>query len=88
MNIYNVHFRHGDGWDGWSKYGLYNGIIVAAAATELPKNLLEQLDIEGVLIIPIGDPGKQELMHVKRKHDHYESKNLGSVSFVPLVKEK
>lgn len=88
MNIYNVHFRHGDGWEGWSKYGLYNGIIVAAAASELPSNLLEQLDIGGVLIIPIGAPGEQELTLVKRNHDHYESKNLGSVSFVPLVKEK
>ncbi len=88
MNIYNVQFRHGDGWKGWQKYGPYDGIIVAAAAPELPNDLLEQLNIGGVLIIPIGPPREQELILVKRNHDHYETKNLGSVSFVPLVKGK
>ena len=86
MNIYNVQFRHGDGWKGWSKYGHYDGIIVAAAAPELPDDLLEQLNIGGVLIIPIGLPREQELILIKRNYDHYETKKLGSVSFVPLVK--
>ena len=86
MNIYNVQFRHGDGWKGWSKYGPYDGIIVAAAAPVLPDDLLEQLNIGGVLIIPIGFPREQELILIKRNYDHYETKKLGSVSFVPLVK--
>ena len=36
MGIYNIHFRHGDGWEGWGKYGPYDAIIVAAAAAEVP----------------------------------------------------
>ena len=36
LDIYNVQFRPGDGWEGWPKYGPYGGIIVAAAAPELP----------------------------------------------------
>ena len=54
LNIYNVRFRPGDGWDGWAKYGPYDGILVTAAAAELPQKLLQQLVPGGQLIMPIG----------------------------------
>ena len=86
LNIYNVQFRPGDGWQGWSKYGPYDGILVAAAAAELPQKLLEQLAPGGRLIMPVGPPGQQDLTMVVRQRDHYEQVSLGNVSFVPLVK--
>lgn len=86
LNIYNVRFRPGDGWEGWSKYGPYDGILVAAAAAELPQKLLEQLAPGGRLIMPVGPPGQQDLTMVTRQSDHYEQISLGNVSFVPLVK--
>lgn len=86
LDIYNVQFRLDDGWEGWRKYGPYDGIIVAAAANELPPRLLEQLAPGGRLIIPIGPSGHQELMMVTRMHDHFDSQSLGAVSFVPLIK--
>ncbi len=85
LGIYNVHFRPGDGWKGWPKYAPYDGIIVAAAASVIPEKLLEQLAPGGQLVIPIGPPGRQELMLVARKDDHFEQSSLGAVSFVPLV---
>ncbi|MDX1518083.1 MAG: protein-L-isoaspartate(D-aspartate) O-methyltransferase [Woeseiaceae bacterium] len=85
LDIYNVQFRPGDGWQGWPKYAPYDGIIVAAAAPELPKKLLEQLAPGGRLVIPIGAPGRQELTLVTRRDDHFEQVSLGGVSFVPLV---
>jgi protein-L-isoaspartate(D-aspartate) O-methyltransferase len=88
LNIYNVRFRPGDGWEGWAKYGPYDGILVAAAASELPQKLLQQLVPGGRLIMPVGPPGKQDLIMVKRMDDHYEQVSLGAVSFVPLVKGK
>ncbi|MDH3747237.1 MAG: protein-L-isoaspartate(D-aspartate) O-methyltransferase [Gammaproteobacteria bacterium] len=88
LNIYNVQFRPGDGWDGWPKYAPYDGIIVAAAAPELPEKLLEQLAPGGRLVIPIGPPGRQELTLVTRKDDHFEQVSFGAVSFVPLVPGK
>ena len=86
LDIYNVQFRQGDGWEGWRKYGPYDGIIVAAAAEELPARLLEQLAPGGRLIIPVGPAGRQELTMVTRQDDHFEQVSLGAVSFVPLVK--
>ncbi|MEE8427115.1 MAG: protein-L-isoaspartate(D-aspartate) O-methyltransferase [Woeseiaceae bacterium] len=88
LDIYNVQFRPGDGWEGWPKYAPYDGIIVAAAASVIPEKLLQQLAPAGQLVIPIGPPGRQELMLVVRKDDHFEQSSLGAVSFVPLVSGK
>jgi protein-L-isoaspartate(D-aspartate) O-methyltransferase len=85
LDIYNVQFRPGDGWLGWPKYGPYDGIIVTAAANEIPEKLLDQLAPEGRMVIPVGPPGRQELTKVTNKSDHYEQVSLGLVSFVPLV---
>ncbi len=85
LDIYNVQFRPGDGWDGWPKYAPYDGIIVAAAAPIVPEKLLAQLAPGGRLVMPVGAPGYQELMLVSRHRDHFEQKSLGGVSFVPLV---
>ena len=88
LDIYNVRYRLDDGWQGWPKYAPYDGIIVAAAAEELPRKLLEQLAPGGRLILPVGPSGAQELTMVLRRADHFEQLSLGGVSFVPLVKGK
>ena len=85
LDIYNVQFRPGDGWQGWPKYAPYDGIIVAAAAPVLPEKLLEQLAPGGRLVMPVGPAGRQELVLVTRHNDHFEQRSLGAVSFVPLV---
>ena len=85
LDIYNVQFRPGDGWEGWPKYAPYDGIIVAAAAPVVPERLLEQLAPGGRLVMPVGAPGYQELMLVTQERDRFEQKSLGGVSFVPLV---
>ena len=88
LGIYNVNYRHDDGWNGWEKYGPYDGIIVAAAAPRVPEKLLNQLEIGGTLIMPFGVKEKQELVIVYRDGDNFDYKRLGAVSFVPLVKGK
>ena len=86
LDIYNVQFRPGDGWEGWPKYAPYDGILVAAAAPEIPEKLLEQLAPGGRLVMPVGPSGRQELLMITRRDDHYEQVTLGAVSFVPLVR--
>jgi protein-L-isoaspartate(D-aspartate) O-methyltransferase len=78
----------GDGWEGWRKYGPYDGIIVTAAPDAVPQKLLEQLAPGGRLIIPVGPQGVQDLVMITNRNDHYEQVSLGAVSFVPLVKGK
>lgn len=88
LDIYNVHFRLADGWEGWPKYAPYDAIIVAAAAEELPEKLLGQLETGGHLVIPVGPSGRQELVKVTKYHDRYEQVSIALVSFVPLVHGK
>ena len=88
LDVYNVHFRLGDGWQGWPKYAPYDGIIVAAAAAELPEKLLQQLEPGGRMVIPVGPTGRQELVKVTKQNGRYEQHSLGLVSFVPLIHGK
>jgi protein-L-isoaspartate(D-aspartate) O-methyltransferase len=88
LDIYNVHYRLGDGWEGWPKYAPYDGIIVAAAAPEFPEKLLQQLKQGGRMVIPVGPTGRQELVKLTKQNGHYEQLSLGLVSFVPLIHGK
>ena len=86
LDIYNVQFKPGDGWQGWAKYAPYDGIIVTAAPDTVPENLLQQLAPGGRLIIPVGPQGVQDLAMITKRDDHFEQVSLGAVTFVPLVK--
>ena len=86
LGIRNVRFRHGDGWEGWSRHGPYDGIIVAAAPERIPTTLLEQLAPGGRLVLPLGPPEQQRLLRVTRHEDGYSQADLGAVRFVPLVR--
>lgn len=85
LDIHNISTRHGNGWLGWAERGPFDGIIVTAAASEVPQNLLAQLANKGRLVIPVGE-NKQILQLIERDDDNFISKNMGDVRFVPLVK--
>jgi protein-L-isoaspartate(D-aspartate) O-methyltransferase len=57
----NFEIRIGDGSRGWSEHAPYDKIIVAAAAKEVPKALLEQLKPNGRLVMPLGGGDAQQL---------------------------
>lgn len=84
----NIIIRIGDGTNGLKEYSPYYGIIVTAAAREAPDPLLQQLDIGGRLIIPIGDEYSQDLkIYVKEAEDTYTEDSLGGCRFVKLIGE-
>ena len=81
----NIRYRHGDGMQGWPGQAPFDGILVAAAPAEIPQKLLDQLSVGGRLIIPIGPPGRQNLMRIIRTDDGFDRQSLCAVSFVPLL---
>ncbi len=85
LNLRNVVFRWGDGWEGWNALGPYNGIIVTAAAANVPQALLDQLAPGGRLVIPVGAGDVQELMLIVREEDGFSRHVLDAVRFVPLL---
>lgn len=84
LDLYNVAMKHGDGWLGWKSKAPFNGIIVTAAASEVPTELLYQLSDNGILVAPIG-AGEQKLVMFKRQGDNFIQKALEAVRFVPLI---
>ena len=85
LDIHNVATRHGDGWLGWPERAPYDGIIVTAAATEIPQELILQLADKGRLVIPVGQH-QQSLQLIERNQEQFTIKIIEAVNFVPLVK--
>lgn len=85
LNIRNVVYRWGDGWQGWNAMGPYNGILVTAGASDVPQALLEQLAIGGRMVIPVGIDGAQQLLVIVRTETGYTREVLDAVRFVPLL---
>lgn len=88
LGLDNVHVHVGDGSLGWLEAAPYQGILVAAAAPQVPKALLDQLEDGGRLILPVGGKGMQNLEIWERAGDEFRSKTETAVAFVPLRGEE
>jgi len=86
----NIQTRTGNGYAGWPEHAPYDGIIVTAAASQIPPALLEQLKPGGRLVIPVGEPySHQELFLVdKDPQGEIHTRGILGVAFVPLVNTK
>lgn len=85
LQLRNVVFRWGDGWQGWPALAPYNGIIVTAAASEVPRALLEQLAPGGRLVLPVGNGAGQQLVLIVNEGTRFSRRILDPVHFVPLL---
>ncbi len=88
LSIRNIKYLHSDGGWGWSDFAPYEGILVAAAPTEIPKGLVQQMKEGGVMIIPVGPQGDQVLQKVVKTATGYDVEDIEPVSFVPFVQGK
>jgi protein-L-isoaspartate(D-aspartate) O-methyltransferase len=86
---YRPRFSLGDGSRGIPKHAPYDKIIVTAGAPTVPDELLKQLNIGGILVIPVGDQETQKMITVLKVGEHdYEKIVLDTFRFVPLVGDK
>ena len=82
----NIHYKLGDGSLGWAEHAPYDRIVVTAAPRKKPQNLIDQLALEGIMILPIGPTSYQELVMItKDKAGEVTERKLFDVAFVPLV---
>ncbi|MFO8011248.1 MAG: protein-L-isoaspartate(D-aspartate) O-methyltransferase [Dehalococcoidia bacterium] len=72
---------------GWPEKSPYDGIIVTAAAPEVPQELLDQLAQGGRLVIPVGGRYEQQLLKLKKVPWGISTEDLGGCRFVPLIGE-
>ena len=85
LRITNATIKCFDGTIGWSEHAPYDAILVAAAAREVPVPLAAQLADGGRLVIPLGDPGGQELVRLIRRGDSFTRASFGPVRFVAFM---
>jgi protein-L-isoaspartate(D-aspartate) O-methyltransferase len=83
----NVQVRTGDGYRGWPENAPFDAIILTAAPPEIPKPLIDQLAVGGVLVAPVGDGQYQELKVITRTVDGLERRSVAPVRFVPMTGE-
>ncbi len=83
----NFRLKLGDGSAGWPEYAPFDGILVTAAAADVPMALLGQLVPGGQLVIPVGPPARQELLCIRLTDEGYIRERLEAVNFVPLIQD-
>lgn len=84
--IDNVTLKVGDGYLGWPEYAPFPRILAAAAPSEIPVALTNQLAPGGVLVSPVGPRSNQTMIRIRKLEDGtLERESLGAVAFVPLL---
>jgi protein-L-isoaspartate(D-aspartate) O-methyltransferase len=82
----NVRVRQGDGYRGWPEAAPFDAIIVTAAPRAIPQPLIDQLAVDGRMIVPVGD-WYQELVIVTKTSEGVVEQKTIPVRFVPMTGE-
>jgi protein-L-isoaspartate(D-aspartate) O-methyltransferase len=77
----------GDGYEGSPRFAPFDKIIVTAGATELPRILIGQLKVGGIMVVPVGEnEDSQDMLRITKTSDsELYQENFGSFKFVPFV---
>ena len=81
-------FIFGDGYKGLKEKAPYDKIIVTAGAPYVPKALLAQLKVGGMLLIPVGDKTQIMTLFIRKSPKEFEKCELGNFAFVPMLEKK
>jgi protein-L-isoaspartate(D-aspartate) O-methyltransferase len=78
----------GDGYKGLPEFAPYDGIVVTAAASVVPKPLMAQLKVGGRLVIPVGDIIQVMTLITRTSATEFSKQEYGEYRFVPLLEDK
>lgn len=84
----NIRAKFDDGQEGWAVYGPFSGIMLTAAASEIPENLAKQLALGGVMVFPLQRPKGQVLVRAIREEEGISLQEIAPVQFVPIITGK
>ncbi|RLB74623.1 MAG: protein-L-isoaspartate O-methyltransferase, partial [Deltaproteobacteria bacterium] len=77
LQLSNINIKIGDGTVGWEDQSPFSGILVAAGSPDVPQKYLDQLEIGGKLVLPVGDQKQQTLIRIVRKsEDSFERQQM------------
>lgn len=85
----SVRFFYGDGYKGLPQHAPFDKIVVTAGAPYIPNDLLVQLKVGGILVIPVGEGEQQEMNVLKKTSEQsFEKQVIGKFKFVPFLQNK
>jgi len=85
---YRAELKFGDGFKGMPVFAPFDRVIVTCGAPFVPKALLAQLTVGGIMIIPVGE-GTQKMVKITKQSDgSFVQKVLGDAAFVPMLKDR
>jgi protein-L-isoaspartate(D-aspartate) O-methyltransferase len=85
LRVANVRLRHGDGLAGMPEVAPFDAIVMTAATTHVPTDLIDQLVVGGRIVLPIMRNGEQRLCVIERSAHGYIERKMDTVRFVPLL---
>ena len=86
LRLYNIVVRVGDGNKGWLEQAPFDRIIVTAQADRIPDQLVSQLRVGGIIVLPVlASNGIQNVIRMRRTVSGYDKEVLMEARFVPLV---
>ena len=86
---YSARMTYGDGYKGLPTFAPFDKIIITCGAPDIPMELVNQLIIGGLMIIPVGEGAEQQMKRIiKTSEESYEEEDLGVFSFVPMLENK
>ncbi len=86
---FKINLFYGDGYLGLPAHAPFDGILITAAAPEVPECLFDQLKTGGVLVSPVGRGDIQTMFrYTKLKDGKISKEQFGSFRFVPMLQEK
>ncbi|MGE5393133.1 MAG: protein-L-isoaspartate(D-aspartate) O-methyltransferase [Candidatus Saccharibacteria bacterium] len=87
QGYHNVMVKCDDGYKGWKEHAPFDAIIITAAPEVIPQTLVEQLKVNGRMVVPVGKT-YQQLILITKTNKGIKKKNIFPVRFVPMVKPK
>lgn len=90
LNKYlNIKRFYGDGFEGLPTYAPFDKVLITCGAPFVPPKLVEQLKPGGIMVIPVGEDGKQKMLRIKKDTaGTVLMDEMGDFSFVPMLQGK
>lgn len=85
QGYHNVVVKCDDGYKGWKEHAPFDAIIITAAPEEIPQTLIDQLKLNGRMVVPVGK-NYQQLVLITKTDKGIQKRNIFPVRFVPMVK--
>ena len=88
LEISNVNVLHADGQQGWARYAPFERILFSAYTAKIPPVLFEQLDENGILVVPLLENDKQFITKFTKTEGKIQKQRLEECLFVPVIDGK